>query len=64
MEQIVTPWEVNSSVGIDYNKIIVQFGASVINDKLIQRWKTVTGMEAHIWMKRGLFFAHRDLDKY
>jgi tryptophanyl-tRNA synthetase len=23
----------------------------------------VTGVEPHPWLKRGLFFAHRDLDK-
>jgi len=60
-EQIVTPWAVSSSKGIDYDKLIVQFGSSAIGPELIERFEKLTGKKAHRFLKRGLFFSHRDL---
>lgn len=60
--QIVTPWEVKSKTGIDYMKLINKFGCKPIDGKLIRRFEEVTGTKAHIWLKRGLFFSHQDLD--
>ena len=61
----VNPWEVKGNV--DYIKLIKEFGVSKIDKKLLSRIKKHTG-ELHHYLKRGLFFAHRDLnwllDKY
>jgi len=62
-EDIVDPWNVQSASdkGIDYDKLIVRFGVSKIDDALIERFRRVTGHEPHHFIKRGIFFSHRDL---
>lgn len=60
-EQVVTPWVVEGD--IDYNRLIEQFGTERIDQKLIDRFEKVTGKPAHPWIKRGIFFSHRGLDK-
>eukprot|EP00937_MAST-01D_sp_MAST-1D-sp2_P006197 g6197.t1 len=62
-EQKVTPWEVEGSdEGIDYDKLIRDFGSSKIEPTLIQRFEQITGERAHHWLRRGLFFSHREMD--
>lgn len=61
-ETIITPWEVTSSAGIDYLKIIKQFACQPIDAKLVSRFERVTKMKAHPWLRRGIFFSHKDLD--
>ncbi|MFP4401078.1 MAG: tryptophan--tRNA ligase, partial [Candidatus Woesearchaeota archaeon] len=56
---IVTPWEVKGN--IDYDKLIKEFGVSKIDDALVGRIKKITGKEPHYYLKRNIFFAHRDL---
>eukprot|EP00092_Neocalanus_flemingeri_P008106 GFUD01008746.1.p1 GENE.GFUD01008746.1~~GFUD01008746.1.p1 ORF type:complete len:405 (-),score=93.84 GFUD01008746.1:50-1264(-) len=62
-EDEVNPWEVKSSSekGIDYEKLIVKFGSSEIDNDFLQRFKKVSGTEPHHFLKRGIFFSHRDL---
>lgn len=61
-EQVVNPWEVSAGDGgIDYNKLVEQFGCSQIDEALISRIEKVTGRPAHPFLKRGIVFAHRDL---
>jgi tryptophanyl-tRNA synthetase len=55
----VTPWEVSGVV--DYDKLIKEFGVSKIDEKLLTRIKKHTG-SLHPLLRRGLFFAHRDLN--
>lgn len=68
-EQKVTPWEVEGAVvdgenqGIDYNKLIEQFGTRQINQETLEKFKQVTGNEPHPFLKRGVFFSERDLSK-
>lgn len=59
MTQTVTPWEVKGS--LDYNKLMKDFGVSKIDDKLLARIKKIT-KEDHHFLRRGIFFAHRDLE--
>ena len=47
---------------IDYDKLIDRFGSTRIDDALIARFEKTTGHRAHHWLRRGLFFSHRDLD--
>lgn len=54
----VTPWEVRGRV--DYDKLVEEFGIEKIDKKLLARIKKHTG-ELHPFLRRGLFFAHRDL---
>lgn len=58
----ITPWEVTSTSGIDYLKVIKQFGCQPIDGALIRRFEEVTKVQAHPWLRRGIFFSHKDLD--
>jgi len=61
--QTITPWSTECSTnGFDYNEMIKKFGVQPINNELLVRFKQVTGHEPHYWLKRGIFFAHRDLE--
>ncbi|KAL6533715.1 hypothetical protein OROHE_013548 [Orobanche hederae] len=63
-EQIVTPWVVTAEKGgkIDYGKLIDKFGCQRIDQSLVDRVARVTGHPPHIFLRRGVFFAHRDLN--
>ncbi|KAK6203158.1 uncharacterized protein RJT21DRAFT_119307 [Scheffersomyces amazonensis] len=69
VEQIVTPWEVEGAVvdgkaqGIDYDKLIKQFGTKAITSETLTRFKAITGQEPHPFLKRGVFFSERDLER-
>jgi len=54
----VTPWEVKGNV--DYDKILKEFGVSRIEPKLLKELEKATG-GSHHYLRRGIFFAHRDL---
>ncbi|KAF2072574.1 hypothetical protein CYY_006123 [Polysphondylium violaceum] len=60
-DQVITPWEVSSVGGVDYDKLVNQFGSTKIDDALIARFEKVTGKKAHHFLRRGIFFSHRDL---
>merc|ERR1719357_1362038 len=64
-EDIVDPWNVqtSSATGIDYAKLIVRFGCSAIDETLVERIEKVTGKPAHPFLKRGIFFSHREMHK-
>ncbi|GMG19293.1 unnamed protein product [Ambrosiozyma monospora] len=68
-EQKVTPWEVEGAVvdgeaqGIDYEKLIKQFGTKPINQETLTRFKEVTGHEPHHFMRKGMFFSERDFNR-
>ncbi|MBS0629493.1 MAG: tryptophan--tRNA ligase [Verrucomicrobia bacterium] len=61
-ETKITPWEVTSTAGIDYLKVIREFGCQPIDGALVSRFEKVTGMRAHPWLRRGIFFSHKDLN--
>jgi tryptophanyl-tRNA synthetase len=54
----VTPWEVKGKV--DYDKLIKEFGVSKIDSKLQNRIKK-HAKKLHHFLRRDIFFAHRDL---
>ncbi|SBT40629.1 tryptophan--tRNA ligase, putative [Plasmodium ovale wallikeri] len=59
----VTPWDVNiSEEGINYNKLIKEFGCSKITENHIKRIEQLTKKKAHHFIRREIFFSHRDLD--
>ena len=51
----ITPWEVSGN--IDYNKLVKDFGTSLINDKIKSKVE-----KCHPLLRRGLYFSHRDFD--
>lgn len=55
----VTPWEVTGKV--DYARLIEVFGTEPIDDKLLERWKRITG-GVPMALQRKIFFSHRDLN--
>ncbi len=52
----VTPWEVEGE--IDYDRLIERFGVQRITPDLLGRM----GDDLHIYLRRGYFFSHRDLE--
>ncbi|KAI8908247.1 hypothetical protein DFJ77DRAFT_503687 [Powellomyces hirtus] len=68
-DQVVTPWAVQGAqvdgkvVAIDYNKLIEQFGTRRIDQALLDRLERLTGRRPHPFLRRGLFFSHRDFTK-
>ncbi|KAF7064055.1 hypothetical protein CFC21_070482 [Triticum aestivum] len=63
-EQVVNPWEVSAGKGgIDYDKLVDQFGCQRLDAPLIDRIARLTGRPPHRFLRRGLFFAHRDLNE-
>lgn len=74
-KQDINPWSVSGEVGqdgkvkaIDYRKLIDEFGTSLIDDALLERFEKVTGHKPHRFMRRQIVFSHRDmstiLDRY
>ncbi|KAJ2689094.1 tryptophan--tRNA ligase [Coemansia spiralis] len=66
--QRVTPWDVEGPevngvrLAIDYDKLIVQFGTRRIDEAMLERFTKVTGHAPHLFLRRGIFFSHRELD--
>ena len=65
-EQVVTPWTVQGSVsidgkllGIDYDKLINQFGTRPLDNAILARFESLTGHKPHPLLRRGMFFSHR-----
>lgn len=46
---------------VDYEKLVKSFGSSLITEDVVARVERVTGRRAHRFLRRGLFFSHRDL---
>jgi len=65
-DDIVNPWDVasKSAAGVDYDKLIKKFGCSKIDDFLISRLEKMSGGKpAHHFLKRGIFFSHREFGR-
>jgi tryptophanyl-tRNA synthetase len=60
MTQKVDPYNVEGQ--INYDRLIDEFGIKKISPQLLKRIKKITG-ELHPYLKREIFFAHRDLEK-
>ncbi len=59
-EFTVTPWEVKGI--IDYEKLIKDFGTQHVNDTLLARLKKLAKGDLHYFLRRKIFFSHRDFD--
>lgn len=59
MQSTVTPWEVIGEV--DYSRLVKEFGTQPVTEELLGRIKKHT-KELHPFLKRKIFFSHRDLN--
>jgi hypothetical protein len=60
-EQIVNPFTIEAADerGVDYNKVVEQFGTRLIDQATLDRFENLTGQKAHRYLRRGLFFSQR-----
>lgn len=62
-EDIVTPFNIQAGdTGVDYDKLVAQFGCQYVVPDHISQIESITGRRAHHLLRRGIYFAHRDLD--
>ncbi|OAT07310.1 tryptophanyl-tRNA synthetase [Blastomyces gilchristii SLH14081] len=68
-EQQIDPWNVEAghdaqgnALAIDYLALSQKWATKLIDDELLQRFERLTGHKPHRWLRRGLFFSHRDFD--
>merc|ERR1712226_470376 len=63
-DDVVDPWTVKTSSarGIDKAKLIERFGSSKIDSGLLEKLESVTGKKCHRFLRRGIFFSHRDFN--
>ncbi|MCK9595803.1 tryptophan--tRNA ligase [Candidatus Pacearchaeota archaeon] len=54
---VVNPWEVAGD--IDYGRLVKEFGVSLISDSMRKNLNSL-----HPLIRRGLYFSHRDFDKW
>jgi tryptophanyl-tRNA synthetase len=40
-----------------------KWNTQLIDERLLERFTKLTGHKPHRWLRRGLFFSHRDFDK-
>ncbi|KAL7722291.1 tryptophan--tRNA ligase [Entamoeba marina] len=59
-KQIVTPYSVSGLV--DYDKLVKDFKVELLTDDQIARIGSLTHQTPHTWLRRGLFFCHRDIN--
>jgi tryptophanyl-tRNA synthetase len=59
--QFIDPWTVESEGAIDYDYLINEFGCQKIDQSILDRMERLTGKKVHRFLRRGIFFSHRDL---
>ncbi|KAL0482655.1 tryptophanyl tRS [Acrasis kona] len=60
-EPNVTPWTVSGEV--NYDKLVNDFGSALIEPELLERIAKVTNKGAHHFLKRKIFYSHRDVNQ-
>lgn len=60
-KSFVSPYDVQGQ--INYSKLIDKFGVKKVDSKILDRIHKIAG-EVHPFLKRGIFFAHRDLENF
>lgn len=68
-EQQIDPWSVKAAtdeqgnaLAFDYEAISQKWNTKLIDKGLLERFERVTGHRPHRWLRRGLFFSHRDFN--
>ena len=67
--QEINPWDVQAATDqdgnvleFDYVTISKKWATKLIDADLLARFERLTGHKPHRWLRRGLFFSHRDLE--
>ncbi len=59
----VTPWEVSGELNDEaYKRLVDKFGVDLISDKLLERINKIAKGKLHPFLKKKIFFAHRELN--
>lgn len=54
----ITPFNTSCErTGFKYDKLIEQFGCTLINSDLIDKFERLTQKPVHFWIRRNLFFC-------
>jgi tryptophanyl-tRNA synthetase len=62
-EEIVTAYEVKAGEkGVNYSKLVDKFGCFTITEDQKKRIERLTKQPPHRFLRRDIFFCHRDLD--
>jgi tryptophanyl-tRNA synthetase len=63
-EDVVTAFGIQASTdkGIDYEKLLVRFGCTAVTEELKAKVERLTGAKPHRFIRRDIFFCHRDFD--
>jgi tryptophanyl-tRNA synthetase len=63
-KQNITPFTVEAGEGgVDYDTLIKDFGCSKLQDDLVQRFEKLLGVKPHHFLRRKIFFCHREFNK-
>lgn len=61
-EVTLTPWKATGNFTVEkYKMLIEKFGVEEITQDMLERMEKLTGHKPHRLLRRGLFFAHRNL---
>ncbi len=63
-KQNITPFSVEADEGgVDYETLIKDFGCTNLPQETIERFEKLTGSKAHHFLRRKIFFCHREFNK-
>ena len=62
-DDVVTPFNIESGEkGVDYEKLVAKFGCQFVTPAHVSELEELIGQRAHHLLRRGIYFAHRDLE--
>ena len=63
-EDVVTAFDIQAATdaGINYDKLVEQYGCFKLFDEHVEKLAELTGKKPHRFLRRRIFFCHRDLD--
>ena len=59
----VKNFQASDDKGVDYAKLIERFGSTPISQELLDRCEALTGKKVHRFLRRGIFFSHREFEQ-
>lgn len=64
VEDLVSAFKIQaaSDKGIDYDKLLDKFGCFPMTEEMTDKIAKCTGRKPHRFIRRGIFFCHRDFD--
>jgi len=64
VEDVVSAFNIQaaSDKGIDYDKLLQKFGCFPMTEEMGTKIANCTGKKPHRFIRRGIFFCHRDFD--